>query len=54
MYSEVNTMNDNEKRKLDSIIIRIALIVFLGIVGLQVWQNVAEIAQPSYPSLQKR
>lgn len=37
-------MNDNEKRKLDSIIVRISLFLFLGFLAVQVWQNVADIA----------
>jgi hypothetical protein len=47
-------MNNNEKRKLDSIIIRIALILGLGFLAVEAWKNVFGIAQNnSFPELRQ-
>jgi hypothetical protein len=47
-------MNDNEKRKLDSIIIRIALILGLGFLAVEAWKNVIDISsQNSFPELRQ-
>ena len=35
-------MNDNEKQKLDSIIVRILLIFGLGFLAVEAWKNVFE------------
>ena len=42
-------MNDNEKRKIDSIIVRIALILGLGFLAVEAGRNVISISQNSYP-----
>ena len=48
-------MNDNEKRKFDSIIIRIALILGLGFLAVEAWKNVIDISsQNSFPEMRQR
>ena len=42
-------MNDNEKQKLDSIIVRILLIFGLGFLAVEAWKNVFGIARNDYP-----
>lgn len=42
-------MNNNEKRKLDSVIVRIVLIFILGFLAVEVWKNVLGIARNDYP-----
>lgn len=42
-------MNSNEKRKLDSVIVRIVLIFILGFLAVEVWKNVLSIARNDYP-----
>ena len=42
-------MNNNEKRKLDSVIVRIVLIFILGLLAVEVWKNVFGIARNDYP-----
>jgi cytoskeletal protein RodZ len=47
-------MNDNEKQKLDSIIVRILLIFGLGFLAVEAWKNVFGIAQNnSFPELER-
>ena len=47
-------MNNNEKRKLDSIILRIALILGLGFLAVEAWKNVIGIStQNSFPELRR-
>lgn len=47
-------MNNNEKRKLDSIIVRIALILGLGFLAVEAWKNVIDISsQNSFPELRQ-
>jgi hypothetical protein len=47
-------MNNNEKRKLDSIIIRIALILGLGFLAVEAWKNVFGISsQNSFPEMRQ-
>lgn len=47
-------MNNNEKRKLDSIIVRIALILGLGFLAVEAWKNVIGISsQNSFPELRQ-
>ena len=47
-------MNNNEKRKLDSIILRIALILGLGFLAVEAWKNVIGIStQNSFPELRQ-
>jgi hypothetical protein len=38
------SLNNNEKKKIDSIIVRIGLILLLGFFALEAWRNVADIA----------
>jgi len=42
-------MKDHEKRKIDSIIVRIALILGLGFLAVEAGRNVISISQNSYP-----
>ena len=42
-------MNDKEKKKIDSIILRIALILVLGFLAIEAWKNVIGIARNDYP-----
>jgi len=42
-------MNNNEKHKLDSIIVRIVLIFGLGFLAVEAWKNVFGIARNDYP-----
>ncbi len=45
---------NNEKQKLDSIIVRIVLIFGLGFLALEAWKNVFGIAQNnSFPELER-
>lgn len=47
-------MNNNEKQKLDSIILRIALILGLGFLAVEAWKNVIGIStQNSFPELRR-
>ena len=47
-------MNNNEKQKLDSIIVRIVLIFVLGVLAVEAWKNVFGIAQNnSFPELER-
>jgi hypothetical protein len=47
-------MNNNEKHKLDSIIVRIALILGLGFLAVEAWKNVFGISsQNSFPELRQ-
>ena len=47
-------MNNNEKRKLDSVIVRIVLIFVLGFLAVEAWKNVFGIAQNnSFPELER-
>ena len=47
-------MNDNEKQKLDSIIVRILLIFGLGFLAVEAWKNVFGIARNnSFPELER-
>ena len=47
-------MNSNEKRKLDSVIVRIVLIFILGFLAVEAWKNVFGIAQNnSFPELER-
>ena len=47
-------MNNNEKRKLDSIIVRIALILGLGFLAVEAWKNVIDISsQNSFPEIRR-
>ena len=47
-------MNKNEKQNLDSIILRIALILGLGFLAVEAWKNVFGIAQNnSFPELER-
>lgn len=47
-------MNNNEKRKLDSIIVRIALILGLGFLAVEAWKNVIDISsQNSFPEMRQ-
>ena len=47
-------MNNNEKQKLDSIIVRIVLIFVLGFLAVEAWKNVFGIAQNnSFPELER-
>ena len=47
-------MNNNEKRKLDSIIVRIALILGLGFLAVKAWKNVIDISsQNSFPEMRQ-
>lgn len=47
-------MNNNEKQKLDSIIIRIALILGLGFLAVEAGKNVIDISsQNSFPELRQ-
>lgn len=47
-------MKNNEKRKLDSIIVRIALILGLGFLAVEAWKNVIDISsQNSFPELRQ-
>ena len=47
-------MNSNEKRKLDSIIVRIALILGLGFLAVEAWKNVIGISsQNSFPEIRR-
>ena len=41
-------MNDNEKQKLDSVIVRIVLIFVLGFLAVEAWKNVFGIARNDY------
>ena len=48
-------MNDNEKRKIDSIIVRIALILGLGFLAVEAGRNVISISsQNSFPELDQQ
>jgi hypothetical protein len=48
-------MNDNEKRKIDSIIVRIALILGLGFLAVEAGRNVISISsQNSFPELEQQ
>lgn len=38
------SLNKDEKKKVDGIITRIAVILFLGFLGIQAWRNAADIA----------
>lgn len=42
-------MNDNEKQKLDSVIVRIVLIFILGFLAVEAWKNGFGIARNDYP-----
>lgn len=42
-------MNNNEKRKLDSAIVRIVVIFVLGFLAVEAWKNVSGIARNDYP-----
>lgn len=42
-------MNNNEKQKLDSVIVRIVLIFILGFLAVEAWKNVFGIARNDYP-----
>lgn len=42
-------MNNNEKQKLDSVIVRIVLIFVLGFLAVEAWKNVFGIARNDYP-----
>jgi len=45
---------NNEKQKLDSIIVRIVLIFVLGFLAVEAWKNVFGIAQNnSFPELER-
>jgi len=47
-------MNDNEKQKLDSIIVRILLIFGLGFLAVEAWKNVFGIAHNnSFPEMER-
>lgn len=47
-------MNNNEKQKLDSVIVRIVLILILGFLAVEAWKNVFGIAQNnSFPELER-
>lgn len=47
-------MNNNEKQKLDSVIVRIVLIFILGFLAVEAWKNVFGIAQNnSFPELER-
>ena len=47
-------MNNNEKQKLDSVIVRIVLIFVLGFLAVEAWKNVFGIAQNnSFPELER-
>ena len=47
-------MNNHEKRKLDSIILRIALILGLGFLAVEAWKNVIGIStRNSFPELRQ-
>lgn len=47
-------MNNNEKQKLDSVIVRIVLIFVLGVLAVEAWKNVFGIAQNnSFPELER-
>lgn len=47
-------MNNNEKRKLDSIIVRILLILGLGFLAVEAWKNVIGISRNnSFPELRQ-
>ena len=42
-------MDNNEKQKLDSVIVRIVLIFVLGFLAVEAWKNVLGIARNDYP-----
>lgn len=42
-------MNNNEKQKLDSVIVRIVLIFVLGFLAVEAWKNFFGIARNDYP-----
>lgn len=47
-------MNNNEKQKFDSVIVRIVLIFVLGFLAVEAWKNVFGIAQNnSFPELER-
>lgn len=47
-------MNNNEKQKLDSVIVQIVLIFILGFLAVEAWKNVFGIAQNnSFPELER-
>ena len=47
-------MNNNEKQKLDSVIVRIVLIFVLGFLAVEAWKNVFGIAKNnSFPELER-
>jgi len=47
-------MNDNEKQKLDSVIVRIVLIFVLGFLAVEAWKNVIDISsQNSFPEMRQ-
>jgi len=47
-------MNDNEKQKLDSVIVRIVLIFGLGFLAVEAWKNVIDISsQNSFPEMRQ-
>ena len=47
-------MDNNEKQKLDSVIVRIVLIFVLGFLAVEAWKNVFGIAQNnSFPELER-
>ena len=47
-------MNNNEKQKLDGVIVRIVLIFVLGFLAVEAWKNVFGIAQNnSFPELER-
>ena len=47
-------MNNNEKQKLDSVIVRIVLIFVFGFLAVEAWKNVFGIAQNnSFPELER-
>lgn len=47
-------MNNNEKQKFDSIIVRIVLIFILGFLAVEAWKNVFGIAKNnSFPELER-
>lgn len=47
-------MNNNEKQKLDSVIVQIVLIFVLGFLAVEAWKNVFGIAKNnSFPELER-
>lgn len=47
-------MNNNEKQKLDSVIVRIVLIFVFGFLAVETWKNVFGITQNnSFPELRR-